>query len=185
MVSINPDASQLENAFFAQQDRKLLEQLREKAEREERRRQLGETLNISNVEVLDALLDRDVAPETAIAFSIVPRVEVAWADGEVQKSEREAILKAAAERGMKPGCPASVMLESWLERRPDAALHDAWESYLRVLWPSLGDDTRREIKASVLGRAQTVAEAAGGFLGFGKVSDAERAVLSRLAAAFE
>jgi hypothetical protein len=42
-----------------------------------------------------------------------------------------------------------------------------------------------QLKSSVISRAQSVAEAAGGFLGLGnKISDVERSVLSKLESAF-
>jgi hypothetical protein len=45
---------------------------------------------------------------------------------------------------------------------------------------------RNRLKSELLGRARRVAEAAGGFLGLGsKVSRAEEAILTELAAAFE
>lgn len=41
-----------------------------------------------------------MAPETVRALFLLPVVEVAWADGAVQRGERQSILTAAAERGL-------------------------------------------------------------------------------------
>ena len=49
----------------------------------------------------------------------------------------------------------------------------------------MGADVKNALKRDLLGRARSVAEAAGGFLGFGsKVSQSEQAILDELEQAF-
>ena len=74
------------------------------------------------------------------------------------------------------------MLESWLSKRPDPKLVEAWKRYLQSIWPSLTAKERDEIRAIGLERSRHVAEAAGGFLGLtSKISAAEQAALDQMA----
>ncbi len=73
----------LEEAFFAQHNQELLRKLREQAAHREKREALARATGISSVELLDKLIALDVNVERAAAFTLVPVVEVAWADGEM------------------------------------------------------------------------------------------------------
>jgi hypothetical protein len=98
--------------------------------------------------------------------------------------ERAAVLRAAEESGIDAGSPAHELLVSWLEKRPGRELLAAWKSYVEALVAELAPEERQALRHELLDRARAVAESAGGFLGIGKVSDAERAVLAELEAAF-
>lgn len=182
---LNPDAIRLEEAFFAEENRKLLEKLREEARVQERRDALAAVLRVDDPLVLDALVELDIDAQTALAFSLVPLVEVAWADGEIQPRERTALLEAAAKSGIAPGSTTCQLLENWLNRRPRAELHGTWKGYMQALVVQLDETQRVHLRDWVLGQARAVAEAAGGFLGLGsRVSQAEQDVLDELASLF-
>jgi uncharacterized tellurite resistance protein B-like protein len=174
----------LEETFFAQHNQRLLRKLKEQAAHRERQEALAKATGISNVELLDKLIELDVNVERAAAFTLVPVVEVAWADGEVQPKEREAILKAAAGQGLKPGTVAYELVESWLDRAPDPRLLAIWKAYTSGLVASLTPEQREALRHDLLHRARAVAEAAGGFLGVASVSKAERAMLEDMEKAF-
>ena len=87
----------LEDAFFAEQDRKLRDKLVAADPTAARRTALTETSGITDPQVLDRLMALDIGPETLAALSLVPLVLVAWADGTIDDKERTAVLKAAAE----------------------------------------------------------------------------------------
>ncbi|MGH9868483.1 MAG: hypothetical protein ACREAA_10020 [Candidatus Polarisedimenticolia bacterium] len=178
--SLNPDARSLEEAFFADRDADLLRKLKEEARLKERRAALREVAPRADDALLDQLMAMGIGPETVLALILVPLAAVAWADGSIEPAERAAILKAAEERGIKPGTPAGQMLESWLERPPDARLMQNWKTYLDSIWGAFDDDHRRGMHDSLIGMARAVAQAAGGFLGISKISTAERAVLADL-----
>jgi len=182
--ALRAKAKALEDSFFAKENERLLVKMREQAVREEKKKEFREVLNIENEEVLDALVELAVEPETLIAFTLVPLVEVAWADGEIQNREREAIIKAAVERGVEDGSPTCTLLRNWLETPPDPKLLETWRGYIEELAESLGENSRAELKSSVMGRARAVAEAAGGFLGVGSISAAEKKKLDELEWAF-
>ena len=61
---------------------------------------------------------------------------------------------------------------------------EAWEEYVRALLTSCSAGSKDALKAVTLGRAESVAKAAGGVLGIGSIAASERAVLDRLAAVF-
>src|SRR5262249_44776310 len=108
-------------------------------------------------------------------------VTVAWADGSIDRREREALLKAAEERGVAPGSTPRQVFEEWLDHRPGPALLESWKRYARAIWGTLEDKGRNEKPAGMIGPARGVAEASGGFLGLGsKISPAEHAVLDEV-----
>ncbi len=181
--TINPDTKALEEAFFARESERLLRQLRAKAEREQERAALREAIRGADDALLDHLLDLGVNSRSVLALGIVPLAAVAWADGTLEPKEREAILRAAQDRGVIQSGAGHEMLEVWLKEKPGPALLEAWKKYVSALWAQLSEAERRELAGEILGSARTVAEAAGGFLGLGrKISDAEAAVLDELAA---
>jgi hypothetical protein len=175
----------LEEQFFARQEKELRERVRREAEARARREALAEASGIHDEAVLDRLAALDLDGETVAALSLVPLVEVAWADRALHEKERDAVLRAARESGVAPDSAAWVLLESWLETRPSGELLTAWEEYVEALVAGLDEEERRALRHELLDRARTVAESAGGFLGVGKVSDAETAMLARLEKAFD
>jgi len=179
-------ARALEDSFFAKENARILQELRAASALEEKKiDEFREYLNIESEEVLDALIDLEVEPETLIAFTLVPLVEVAWADGVIQPKEREAILKAAIESGVVDGSPTCTLLRNWLQTPPDPVLLETWRGYIEELMNSLGERAKTHLKSSSIGRARAVAEAAGGFLGIGSISAAEKKKLEELEWAFE
>jgi len=178
-------ARALEDSFFAKENARILQELRAASALEEKKIEFREYLNIESEEVLDALIDLEVEPETLIAFTLVPLVEVAWADGVIQPKEREAILKAAIESGVVDGSPTCTLLRNWLQTPPDPVLLETWRGYIEELMNSLGERAKTHLKSSSIGRARAVAEAAGGFLGIGSISAAEKKKLEELEWAFE
>jgi len=177
----NPDARNLEEEFFAREHARLLEDLRRKQAVEERREALRAVVQIKDDDFIDRLIELDIGPGTAISLSLVPLVFVAWADGKMSGNEREAILRAAETRGVAPGTPAREILETWLGKKPAPSLLQAWKSYVRALWPLFSAPQQAEMRASLLGNAREIADAAGGFLGLtSRISDEERAMLMEL-----
>lgn len=175
----------LEDQFFAQQDYELLERLRRDAAAKKQKAMLTEVTGIRDEAVLQKLLDLNLNTETVMALSLIPLVQVAWADGSVHQREREAVLAAAAQEGIESESVRYQLLQSWLDSAPDAQLLEVWGDYVRALCQSLDAASCQELKSRLLGNAHAVAAAAGGILGLGgKVSKSEQAVLDRLAEAF-
>jgi hypothetical protein len=174
----------LEESFFARQNEELLQKMRQRAATEARREALAATTGIKDEAVLDRLIELDLHEEGVCAAALVPLIEVAWADGSIQDQERAAILKAAEDAGISQGTVAHELLENWLDQQPDQQLLEVWKDYVGALVESMGPEAAAKLKQDLLGRARSVAEAAGGILGLGSVSKEEKQVLAELEKAF-
>ena len=170
----------LEATFFAQRSAAVLENLHGKDEKGSRAEHLARVSLIRDPEVLEKLVDLGLDAASWVALTLVPLVEVAWADGSLERRERNAILTAAAEQGIEPGSPSHEMLESWLDARPPGALFAAWGAYATGLAAKLATEQRAMVRSQIVERARKVAQSAGGILGIASISDAERRVLAAL-----
>src|SRR5262245_46461587 len=156
--------------------------MRDRAKQQERRAAMREVVRVNDDALIDHLIELGLEPETVLALQLVPLAAIAWADGQIEPGERDAVLKASAAQGVPPDSVAGQMLERWLMQRPGAELVEAWKRQMRALWPSLSPKERDEIRSSAIERARSVAEAAGGFLGLtSRISPEEKAVLDDLA----
>jgi uncharacterized tellurite resistance protein B-like protein len=174
----------LEEAFFARRNEELLVQFREKEAATRTKQELSAASGINDEAVLDQLLTMHINRETLAALSLVPLVQVAWADGSVVAKERTAVMAAAEQAGLRPGDASHQLLRHWLEEKPEPTMFQSWTDYAHALSATLSAEARQALKQDVLGRARHVAEAAGGILGIGKVSHAEQAVLDQVEQAF-
>src|SRR5688572_23055335 len=136
-LDLNRAGKSLEDAFFAKENARLLDQMRAKAQREERRKALRDVIQIQDEGLVDHLLELGLGPETILAVTLVPLAMVAWADGSIEPAERKAILQAASEKGVVPGSVAGQMLEAWLKEPLGSELVDAWKQYITTILPSL------------------------------------------------
>src|SRR5687767_14362149 len=84
-------------------------------------------------QLLKNLVKAGVRADTLAALTLIPLVEVAWADGAVSADEREAVLKAAAENGVKQGSASYELLARWLAERPDVRVIASWKEYVHAL----------------------------------------------------
>lgn len=174
----------LEDAFFQEQDRRLIARRAELAKMAETKEALAAVSGIKNQDILQHLVELNVRPETLAALSAVPLVEVAWADGEVDEKERKVVLDFAAARGIAAGSVARELLESWLAQRPPQTLLAAWQHHVEALCEQLTPDDRKALKDELLHNVRAAAAASGGFLGVGKISSEEQAVIAKLEASF-
>lgn len=174
----------LEDSFFAKQNAELIERMRAEKAKLSAKEGLEKTSGIRDEAVLARLVELKIGPETWAALSLVPLVEVAWADGVIADPERRAILSAAETQGVAPGSATRELLESWLGQRPEHKLLETWGAYTVDLCSRLSESERSALESEVLGRARDIASAAGGMLGFGKISQKEETVLAELAHAF-
>jgi hypothetical protein len=173
------------DAVFQEQERHLLEAFRDRMKKMEQREQLMQVSGIHDEAALDRLVELGITPETLAALELVPLVFVAWADGGVQAAEREVIIALAQAAGINPQDGRYPLLEHWLKKRPGVEMLEAWKHYVQDLRRQLDGEEAERLRHELLDRAQSVARAAGGFLGFGdKMSLAERSMLAELEQAF-
>jgi hypothetical protein len=172
----------LEDEFFRREDQRLIGRLNELKAAEATREALAKASGITNPAVLDELMALGIRAETVAALSIVPLVEVAWADGTLDAKERRAIVERA---NVARGSTVGALVEAWLDRRPDPKLFTAWTHLVQGMCEQLEPDGAARLKTGLLEQAAAVATASGGLFGVGsKVSRAEASMLARLEAAF-
>lgn len=171
----------LEESFFSKENEKLRRELKEKAALKKKEHALSEVSGIHDEAVLDHLIALDIGSDTLTALTMVPLVQVAWADGDVDEKERSAILEAAEQVGVHKDSPSADLLEEWLKFKPDREILEVWKEYVTALSATLSTEEADKLRSSLLTLSRAVAEASGGVLGFGhKISRAEKAVLDEL-----
>ena len=170
----------LENSFFQQRDRELLAKMKSKLRQEA----LAAAAGITDPAVLESLVGLNIEPETLAALTVVPLIQVAWADGSLDAGERAAVLAAAHESGLAAGSPSHQIMDNWLAKPPAAVVFTAWKEYIHAMSGKLDPVARNTLKKSLLDRARAVASATAGVLGVGKISNEEQKVLSQVEAAF-
>jgi hypothetical protein len=172
----------LEDEFFRREDQRLIKRLAELRAVDATREALAKASGITSPELLDQLLRIGIHAETLAALSVVPLVEVAWADGELDARERRAIVEHG---GIARDSTTGALLEAWLDRRPDAKLLTAWTQMVQAMRGQLDPDAATRLRDSLLEKARAVAAASGGMFGIGsKVSRAEAEMLAQLEVAF-
>ncbi|WP_428262422.1 hypothetical protein [Haliangium sp.] len=174
----------LEDEFFHKQNQKNLDALREKLATQTSKDALRKASGMTDDAVLDKLVSLGIGAETVMALSLVPLIQVAWADGKIQRNERDAILQGAEKKGIDKDSNAYALLEAWLDNKPQDSLFGAWSAYIAALGGKLTRKEAEQLESQVLRFARYVAESAGGFLGIGKISDAEEEVLAQLQTTF-
>ena len=176
----------MEELFYRNQDAVLLDRMKAELQLGKDREALVLASGITDEKVLADLLANGIRQQTLASVGLIPLVAVAWADGKVDQRERDAILKAARETGMSDDHSSMDLIKGWLNTKPGPELLAAWKVYVRELRKTLTPASLEQVRSSVVGRAQTVAEAAGGFLGIVNTVDAsEKSVIKELNQAFE
>lgn len=119
---------------------------------------------------------------TMEVLALLPLIQVAWADGEVQEEEREKILEIA--RGeYHLNEDGAQILEGWLKHPPSTAYVERSRRALHALAHEREDfDLKPEHLDDVIEFSKQVAQASGGFLGFRTIDKSEALALEEIAA---
>jgi tellurite resistance protein len=175
----------LEDQFFQRENERLLKKLKATFEQEVTAEQLKAATGITNPELLERLVGLQVRGETLAAFWLTPLIEIAWADGKVDASERARIMEAARHANLEKSSPAYELLEQSLREKPTGERARVWRAYAKDLSGRLDANERRRVREDLMTRARAIAEASGGILGMGKkVSPNEQKVLDAIAECF-
>jgi hypothetical protein len=181
---LKDQGQRLEDAFFLENDRKLIEQLHKMQKMKEDMASLENVSGIKNEVILKKLVELNIRPELVAAITLVPIIEVAWADGKLDEEEKKIILKISAGHfGAEHQIP-DILIKEWLVQKPVQAMLDAWIHYIKGLVEKMSPDEKSALKKSIISQAREVAEASGGFLGLNKVSAQEEKMLKQLEKAF-
>ena len=172
-----------EEAYFRQQDAKLIAKLRQKAQLSEIAHALAEKLHADEPELFERIQKLGVTLDTGSAFILAPLVEVAWVDGDVSQAERDTILHIAKQRGVAPGSADYRQLLDWLAHRPSDEVFETALEAIRIGLSVLPPDELEQRIAAMIKACEEVAQAAGGiaqWLHFDRVSYAESAVIAAI-----
>ncbi|MFT5525514.1 MAG: hypothetical protein ACI9G1_001818 [Pirellulaceae bacterium] len=178
-------AESLNDAFFSLDDDVLADELESAIAAGKLTQQRIQKFGITDERVIEQIEALALGEHTFAALSLVPLVAVAWADGQIQASEREALLQLAEDKGMKEWSIAFAAFRRWLQSPPPAELVATWKQAIKSLTAKLDGEQKEYMKSEFLCRAEQIAAAAGGVLRIGSVSEQEQAVLSDLAATFD
>lgn len=167
----------LEEAYFRTKEAETVEKLKSvfqaKLDRESLR-----AAGLTDETVIDRLLAVSVKGEMLTAFKLFPLVEIAWADGRVDKKEADAVIDAALKFGLPREGETIARLKEWLERGPTADGRTAWRMYAAQLCTTLSPAELASFRADLLAFANKVAHASGGVFGIlGQVSPGEQRVI--------
>ena len=172
-----------EQAYFRQQDARLIAKLRQKAQLSEIAHALAEKLHADEPALLERIQKLGVTLDTGSAFILAPLVEVAWVDGEVSHAERDTILHIAEQRGVAPGSADYHQLLDWLAHRPsDDIIRTALEA-IRIGLSVLPPDESEQRIATIIKACEDVAQAKGWLaemLRLDGVSSSESAVIAAI-----
>jgi len=180
--ALGDEAKKKEDAWIRQRERELLEKARQEEQRHAWRARLAQVVGDSDERFLDDLEEHGFAPETIPLLFTSPLFLVSWSDGEVSRQEREAILDIARRRGLDPKSPAWARLEGWLAARPGPSFFEHAFTLLKRMLDA-NPEAKPKVAQEIMDAAVLVADASGGFFGYGnRISGDERTVLERIAA---
>lgn len=187
LMNFNQNRSEkIDDLFFLKEDQKLIEQLKAIKKMNETKEVLSQVSGIKNEQVLDKLVELNVRPETLASLSLIPLVEVAWADGKIDPNEYNAVLASAEKMGFPKGSPDYEILSQWMTHRPSNELLDAWIHYIQGLCEKLTTEEKQQLKIELMEHTSLIAKASGGFLGLGnKISKSELSIIEKLESAFK
>ena len=174
----------LEDMFFYEQDRRILEQREKLQQMQQTKASLARVSGIDDDALLEKLIGLNIRPETLATLIGIPLIEVAWADGEMDEKERKKLFEYAEKAGLRQKGLDPKVMTAWLKQKPDPALLTAWTHYIQTLCKELSADEREALRNEVMADARSIAESAGGILGLGKISAEEKAMLKTLEEAF-
>lgn len=170
-----------EEEYFKTKDASVMGKLKQVFEAKITKDELRKQAGITNEAVLDRLVTLNINGHLLTAFKLLPLVEIAWADGSVDKDEARIVHEAAIKSGVPAKGPAMERMEEWLHRGPTADGRKAWFMFAEELRKTLTPAEMDAFRTELLKYAHDVARASGGVLGlFGQISPGEKRVLDEV-----
>lgn len=183
---LDPLERAAEESYFHRQDQRLIAEMRDKLARERNAESIRAATGLADEALVQRLAELGVDRDTVPVLHLVPLLQVAWADGEIQGGEKDLLLEAAEATGVTEG-PARARFEEMLETRPSQAWFDAALDFIRHMVAALPQGEAEKARGNLVDLAWRVADASGGVFGlWGRVEDDEknalRAIAQKLAA---
>jgi tellurite resistance protein len=136
----------------------------------------------TDADVIRALADLGMDEQSIQALPLLPLVQVAWADGEVQAAERT-VIEALAANQFGLSDEGNRLLANWLRYPPTATYLQKGREALLMVARRDQDGFDEEVLNDVVKLAKKVAKAAGGLFGIGAISASEGEAIKEIAAA--
>jgi hypothetical protein len=177
--------SMLEEAFFINEDKKLIEKMHQLEKLNKTKEEYTNVSGIKNSKVLDKFVQLKLPVAIVACLEVIPLIEVAWADGKIDKKEKELIPKNSDKFGITENSVEYELLCSWLNHKPNDTLLDAWIHYISGLCEELTTEERDGLKTETMSHVRELAKVSGGIFGFGnKISSSEKMMIDKLERAF-
>ncbi len=169
-----------EEEYFRRRNQELIEAMRKRMAVEAEAGEIEAETGVHDEVIVQHLAELGVTHDTVHMVHLVPLVEVAWADGEIQDYERLLLCKAADSAGITEG-PAREAFEELLDSRPTQGYFDAALDFVRAMLSVMDEEQARQAGGNLSELAHRIADAAGGVFGlWGRVADQEREVLKHI-----
>jgi len=172
----------LEEEYFRQKDRDLVEKMRQAAAAEEARREMGRKTGLVDAELLHELQELGFTPGTVSLLPLVPLLQVAWAEGGITSTERELLVQLARSRGIEEGSAADRQLVSWMTSRPAPTVFARAGRLINAMLATVTAGAGSLSADDLVKQCEAIAGASGGMFGMGRISAEERDLLSTIAA---
>ena len=173
------------NAFEAQYFNKLSEEkakaLKEKIQIDQAKNELKTQTGIEDDAIIDALFEHGITSSQLSALTLFPIAYVAWADGEIDEKEKQAISKACQECGIEAASPSMDLIHSWLEAPLDSSLFSLWKGWIQSVFDHMEEEHAKGLALNIKNKSKAVANASRSFLGLGpKISSKEEVALQEI-----
>lgn len=179
--SLQERGRSLEEEYFRKKNRELIEKMQARERDEQALRDMASQVGVTDPEVVRELQKLGFTPETVTLLPLVPLVQVAWADGSIAESEREAIVELARRRGVGENSAADYQLKAWLADRPSPEVFDGAMRLIAAILDTPGAQANMT-GDQLVAYCESIASASGGLFGLRRISPEERAALSSIAA---
>ena len=156
--------------------------LHEETQTKQGRADLIRSTGIDDLALTDELVELGITADGVIALRLFPLVLVAWADGRINTSEREAVMAEALRFGISDDSSAWLILDNWLMSRPSSLCLDAWKRYTHDTFVQMSDVATQRLIELTNRQMTSVAKSSGGHLGYGKVSEKEHSMINQIVA---
>lgn len=162
---------------FASSEAALRKRYRERVIFEQERQRLATVIQIEDGNLIDRLMEAGFTSDNVAALTLVPVAAAAWGSGYVTGEEQIAAIRAIFSFNVADSSIAEECFRGWLEERPSEELMKLWKEYTFERLQNATKKEREGCGRHLLGLAESVALASGGFAGIGQICSGERDVL--------
>jgi len=138
----------------------------------------------TDADVIRALADLGMDEQSIKALPLLPLIQVAWADGEIQAGERTTIETLAVNR-FELTDEGQRLMGNWLRYPPSQTYFDKGREALLMVAMREQDGMDESVLSDVVELSKKVARSAGGLFGIGAISSSEAAAIKEIAAALK